>query len=286
MLKGLSLLGDVCSADRPRSATSLLPLSWLAAALVVVSGCASEPLPPVGASIRSPSRYPSTAPLPTPIRTIMLDPGHGGDDPGTSHYGLKEKYLVLDIARRLRGYLQDAGYTVVMTRDADQFIPLGRRPSTANRLRADLFVSIHINANRNSRVSGAEVYYPRLSTVAGTSAWPPAVTAGEIGLASTTVRQVLWDLVLGRTRFQSRRLASSVCRSMRDGLQVPCRAVKPARFVVLREAWMPAVLVEVGYVSNQAEASRLSRAEYRQAAARAITDGVVSYIRSLGAEPI
>ncbi len=259
--------------------------SLLAAALLLASGCASESMPRVGAPISSPARYPG-APPSGPIRTIVLDPGHGGQDPGTSHYGLKEKHLVLDISRRLRVSLEQAGYTVVMTRDADQFIPLSRRPGAANRLRADLFVSIHINANRNARVSGAEVYYPRLSTVGGISAWPPAVTAAEIGIASTTVKQVLWDLVLGRTRFQSRRLASAVCRSMHEDLHVPCRAVKPARFVVLREAWMPAVLVEVGYVSNRAEASRLARAEYRQAAARAITNGVLSYIRSLGIEHI
>ena len=259
--------------------------SLFAAALLLVSGCASGPMPPVGSSIRSPARYPG-APPSAPIRTIVLDPGHGGHDPGTSHYGLKEKHLVLDISRRLRAALEQAGYTVVMTRDADQFIPLGGRAGTANRLRADLFVSVHVNANRNPRISGVEVYYPRLSTVGGTSAWPPAVTASEIGVASTTVKQVLWDLVLGRTRFQSRRLASSVCRSLRDGLEVPCRAVKPARFVVLREAWMPAVLVEVGYVTNQTEASRLAGAEYRQAAARAIADGLLSYIRSLGLEHI
>ena len=241
---------------------------------------------PIGAPIRSPARYPGAPSLPLPIRTIVVDPGHGGQDPGTSHYGLKEKHLVLDIARRLSAYLEQAGYTVVMTRESDQFIPLGKRPGAANRLRADLFVSVHVNANRNSRVSGAEVYYPRLSTVAGTSAWPPAVMAAEIGFASTTVKQVLWDLVLERTRFQSRRLASSVCRAVRDGLQVPCRAVKPARFVVLREAWMPAVLVEVGYVTNRTEASRLATAEYRQAAARAIAGGILSYIRSLGIEHI
>lgn len=257
----------------------------LAASLLLASGCASGPMPPIGAPIRSPARY-LGAPPSAPIRAIALDPGHGGHDPGTSHYGLKEKHLALDISRRLRAYLEQAGYTVVMTRNTDQFIPLSKRPGAANRLRADLFVSIHANANRNARVSGVEVYYPRLSTVGGTSAWPPAVTAAEIGIASTAVKQVLWDLVLGRTRFQSRRLASAVCRSMRDGLQAPCRAVKPARFVVLREAWMPAVLVEVGYVSNRTEASRLARVEYRQAAARAIADGILSYIRSLGLEHI
>jgi N-acetylmuramoyl-L-alanine amidase len=199
---------------------------------------------------------------------------------------LKEKHLALDIARRLRAYLQETGFTVVMTRDTDQFISLNRRPAIANHLGADLFVSVHINANKNRRVSGIEVYYPRVSIVSSSAQWPPSVAQSEIGIPSTTVKQVLWDMVLGQTRSQSRKLASSVCRSMRDGLQAPCRGVKPARFVVLREAWMPSVLVEVGYVSNRSEAQRLGSAEYCQAAAKSIAQGIVSYIRELRAQHI
>lgn len=194
--------------------------------------------------------------------------------------------MALDIAKRLRTLLQDRGLAVVMTRETDQFIPLSGRPEVANRLEADLFVSVHINANRNRHVSGIEVYYPRESVVSEAARWPPAVSASEIGVPSVTVKQVLWDLVLGRTRSQSRRLASAICRSMREALGAPCRGIRPARFVVLREARMPAVLVEVGYVSNQAEAGRLGRADYRQTAADAMARGIVSYIRELGAQHI
>ena len=220
------------------------------------------------------------------VRTVVIDAGHGGHDPGTSHFGLQEKHLALDIARRLRTQLQEAGLAVVMTRETDRFIPLSGRSAIANRLNADLFISVHINANRNRRVSGVEVYYPRTSEVSAAAAWPPTILRSEIAIPSTTVKQVLWDLVLRRTRSQSRRLGHAICRSMRDGLQAPCRAVKPARFVVLREAWMPSVLVECGYVSNRLEASRLGSSEYRQAAAQSIAEGVVSYIRELGAQHI
>ena len=260
-------------------------LSLLACLLTLAWGCASQSFSPAHTPLVSPPR-PYVAPLIGPVRTIVVDAGHGGSDPGASHFGLQEKQLNLDIARRLRRALQDTGLSVVMTRETDQFIPLSRRPAVANRLQADLFVSVHSNANRNRRVSGAEVYYPRESVVSPTAQWPPSVAPAEVGIPSTTVKQILWDLFLVRARSQSRTLASTICHAMHDGLQVHCRVAKPARFVVLREAWMPAVLVEVGYVTNQTEASRLGSAEYREAAAQAIARGIVSYIRGLGAEHI
>ena len=249
--------------------------------LALLWGCASSPAFPPSGPLRSPPG-PYTTPSLGPIRTIVIDAGHGGRDPGTSHYGLKEKHLALDIAKRLRAHLQDTGLSVVMTRESDQFIPLTGRPAVANRLRADVFVSVHINANRNRNVYGVEVYYPRESVVSSAAQWPPWVSPAEVGIPSMTVKQVLWDLVLGRTRSQSRRLAHSICRSMRDGLQTSCHGAKAARFVVLREAWMPAVLVEVGYVSNQADARRLASAEYRQAVAQSIARGILLYIGELG----
>lgn len=251
-----------------------------------VAGCASQPLVRSGQPpLVSPPGSRAGA-LIGPVRTIVIDAGHGGHDPGTSHFGLREKHLALDIAKRLRTELQSRGLTVVMTRDTDRFIPLGGRPAIANRLGADLFISVHINANRNRSVLGVEAYYPRESVVSASAQWPPAVKSSEVAVPTMAVRQTLWDLVLGRTRSTSRRLASTVCHAMRQDLQVPCRAIKPARFVVLREAWMPAVLVEVGYVTNRAEARRLSQAEYRQALAEAIARGVVSYIRDVGAQHI
>ena len=255
--------------------TALVASAW---------GCATEPLAPVGAPLRSPAY--GTAPLPGEIHTIVIDAGHGGHDPGTSHFGLKEKHLALDIAKRLRAELESAGLSVVMTRETDTFITLSGRPAMANRLKADLFISVHINANRSGGASGVEVYYPRTSVVSSWAQWPPDVYPSEVSLPSTTIKQVMWDLVLRRTRAQSRKLGHEICRSMRDGLQVPCRAVKPAWFVVLREAWMPAVLVEVGYVTNQREATRLGSPEYRAAAAHSIAQGIVSYIRGLGAQHI
>ncbi len=244
--------------------------------VLTLSGCASVPTRAPLRSTAGASGVSASAPM------VVVDAGHGGHDPGTAHFGLKEKYLALDIAKRLRRHLQEAGVKVVMTRDSDHFVPLSGRSAVANRLRADLFVSVHINANRNGSVSGVEVYYPRVSA-APRAQWPPAVEASEVSVPSPAVKQTLWDLVLGRTRSSSRKLALTVCRSMRQELQVPCRGAKPARFVVLREAWMPAVLVEVGYVSNEEEARRLARTDYREAAAQAIAQGIAAHLRNAGA---
>ena len=244
--------------------------------LLTLSGGASAPL-------HAPARGVGAAPRVSPAApVVVVDAGHGGHDPGTSHFGLKEKHLALDLAKRLRRHLEASGAKVVMTRESDRFIPLSGRPAIANRLRATLFVSVHINANRSRKISGIEVYYPRTS-VAPHAQWPPAVEAAEVGVPSTAVKQTLWDLVLGRTRSSSRALALTLCRSMRQGLQTNCRGAKPAKFVVLREAWMPAVLVEVGYVSNEEEARRLSRADYREAAAQSMAQGIVAHLREMQA---
>lgn len=256
------------------------PVAWFIGGLLLVYGCSS-------AVTRGPGSISGTSMLPPlsgPIRTIVVDAGHGGKDPGTSHYGLKEKHLALDIARRLQQELEAVGLKVVMTRSRDRFISLKKRPAVAKAHNAGLFVSVHVNGNRSSKVSGAEVYYPRESTVSSAE-WPPSIKSSEVGLWSVTVRKVLWDLVLGRSRTRSRQLASSVCRKLKKSLGVECKA-KSARFVVLREAQMPAVLVEVGYLSNKAESQRLKRSDYRRAAARAISSGIVSYIRRQGAQHI
>lgn len=247
-------------------------------AWMIVAGCAAVPVP---------SGLPSTAsrslvsPGLVPIRTIVLDAGHGGKDPGASHYGLREKHLALDITRRLRDELVASGFSVTMTRDRDEFLVLSRRPAVANRLQADLFVSVHVNANHRRHVSGVEVYYPRQSVIDATGALPPRVQAEEVSALTAGVRQILWDLALSRSRRKSVAMARHICRTMQARLGARCRGTHGARFVVLREAWMPAVLVEVGYVSNRQEAQQLGRSAYRQTIAKAIAEGIVAYTSHL-----
>ena len=219
-----------------------------------------------------------------PIRTIVVDAGHGGHDPGTMHHGLREKDLALDIAHRLDELLRARGFSVVMTRDRDEFVELNNRPAIANRLRADLFISVHLNANRRSHVSGLEVYYPRESLVSVGDTFPIGVEPEEVAQPSPTIRQILWDVALLQAREQSQQIAMHICEQMAVRVEAPCRTVRPARFVVLRQAHMPAVLVEAGYVSNQTDAARLEDDAYRQALAEGIVEGLLSYLRTLEVE--
>lgn len=222
------------------------------------------------------------SPTLSPVRSIVVDAGHGGHDPGAMYHGLREKDLTLDIARRLEVELHTHDVSVTMTRDGDEFITLSRRPSVANRIPADLFVSVHLNANRNRHVSGVEVYYPRESVVDADASFPPHIQPEDVSLPTTTIKRILWDLVLSRSRRQSVQMALHICRALRTRLGVRCRWVRGARFVVLREARMPAVLVEAGYISNRPEASRLASPSYRQAVAQAIAEGIVAYVRDVG----
>jgi N-acetylmuramoyl-L-alanine amidase len=249
---------------------------WTGIGLVLlVAGCAG----PQVAQRPVISPPPRISPALSSIQTIVVDAGHGGKDPGASHHGLREKHLTLDIARRLKRVLEEMGFSVRLTRDRDEFIPLSRRPAIANRLPADLFISVHVNANRKRTVSGLEVYYPRQSVVTTPYALPLMVREEEVSLLTPALRQVLWDMSLSRARAESAKMASHICRGMHERLDAPCRGVKGARFVVLREAWMPSVLVEAGYVSNRAEAARLANASYRQSIAQGIADGVMAYLQ-------
>lgn len=254
---------------------------WLT--LFLLAGCVSSPV-----AMRQPALdvSPPSQPVIPAIQRIIVDAGHGGNDPGTGHFGLQEKHLTLDISRRLQAALQAKGFSVVLTRDKDVFVPLSRRPEAATRAQGDLFVSVHVNANRSPQVAGVEVYYPRESVLGKTASLPPRIGPAEVATPTWTIQQILWDLVLSRSRRQSVRLATQICRAMRTGLGVKCRGVRGARFVVLREARMPAVLVEVGYLSNRAEASRLATVSYRQAIADSIAEGLVTYTRELGLQHI
>ncbi len=232
----------------------------------------------------TPREPPSKPVAPRPwFQKIILDAGHGGHDPGAlGRTGLREKSVTLDIARRLRDLLAKDGFRVVMTRDADRFISLSRRSDLANREEGNLFISIHANASRRRSISGFEVYtlsdatddHARAIEAAENASLPAAV--GEAVAAETEA--IVWDLLYTEHRAGSTELAAAVCRGLSRS-QIPSqnRGVKSARFAVLKGVRMPAILVEVGFITHPEEEARLRNPEYRQRLAEGIRQGILAF---------
>jgi N-acetylmuramoyl-L-alanine amidase len=235
----------------------------------------------------------ATAQTAGPLRTIVLDAGHGGHDPGaTGPGGLTEKELVLDVTRRVAKLITDRlDIKVLLSRDGDHFVPLKDRTSFANRERADLFVSIHANAHPLAAHQGVETYF--LSSEATDIAArrtaalensvvqleKPAPARGGNG-PQELLRAVLWDLAQSDFLVESSHLAEVVQDSMTRALRIPNRGVKQAGFYVLGGAAMPAILIEVGFVTNPKEERRLRDGKYRDEIARAIFAGIAEYKRN------
>lgn len=220
------------------------------------------------------------------LKKIVLDAGHGGTDPGTiGRSGLREKDVNLDIAKRLSRLLQAEGIEVIMTRSVDRLIPLTSRAAIANRHKADLFVSIHSNANRVRSLSGFEVYYVSPSVNDSKRAYESAKESplnldnAYFSGSSLETKAILWDMIYTGSRAESIELSRALCRSLDKSLDIKILGVKAARFEVLRGAHMPAVLIEVGFLSNYNEERMLKNSFYRQRIAQAIADGITDYAR-------
>jgi N-acetylmuramoyl-L-alanine amidase len=225
----------------------------------------------------------------TPLRTIVLDAGHGGHDSGAvGPAGLMEKDLVLDVTRRVAALTRDRmDVRVLLSRDGDHFVPLRDRTSFANRERADLFVSIHANAHREAASQGVETYFLSSEATDTAARQVAALENGVVQLERPNgrgrvdiVKTILWDLAQSEFQAESSRLAEIVLDSMTDSLHIPNRGVKQAGFYVLGGAAMPATLIEIGFVTNPAEERRLKDGKYREEIARAIFIGLREYKRA------
>jgi len=226
----------------------------------------------------------------TRLRSIVLDAGHGGHDSGTrGPTGLFEKDLVLDVTRRVAKLVRERlDVKVLLSRDDDRFVTLKDRTSYANRENADLFVSIHANGHRQADSAGIETYFLS-SEATDTAARQLAalennVVQFERPVAAASARPdflktILWDLAQSEFQVQSSRVAEILLASMTRALRVPNRGVKQAGFYVLGGAAMPAVLIEIGFVTNPKEERRLKESGYRDEIARAIFFGLAEYKR-------
>jgi N-acetylmuramoyl-L-alanine amidase len=220
------------------------------------------------------------------VSRIVIDPGHGGHDPGAKGKGVTEAELVLDVALRLEKLLQKvSGVEVILTRRSDEFIPLPERTAIANREGADLFLSIHANASLNGQAHGIETYF--LNFANNQSA---AAVAARENAASTQAMGGLPDFVkaiaMNNKLDESRDLALHVQRSMVERQRAANKAlkdlgVKQAPFVVLIGANMPSVLAEMGFVTNPQEGKLLKANAYRQKIAESLFNAIRKYQTSL-----
>jgi N-acetylmuramoyl-L-alanine amidase len=235
---------------------------------------------------------PSDTPLPLAqqlglgVRTIVLDPGHGGKDPGAiGPRGLKEKDVTLALARKIRPLLEAQGYTVLMTRETDVFVELHERTAFANQNKADLFISIHTNASRSRKVRGIETYF--LGVAKSREASETAMLENAISQqALSDLEKILLDLTRTSNLRQSSVLAESIQENLFGGLSDSFRGiknlgVKQASFYVLIGAQMPAALVETSFISNPAAEALLRNEDYRDTLARSILRGILGYVNGL-----
>jgi N-acetylmuramoyl-L-alanine amidase len=221
------------------------------------------------------------------IRRIVLDPGHGGHDPGAvGQSGLQEKDVVLSIGLKLREKLkEELDLDVVMTRSTDVFVPLEERTAIANKVNADLFVSIHVNAAPNRNASGIETYYLNLAKTEKVA----QLAAKENGTSLekvSTLQAILFDLMANYKLNDSAHLAEDVQKALYKSTKAKYPetknlGVKQGPFYVLVGATMPSILVEAAFISNSTEEAHLKQPSFSDLAAGGILDGIQAYILSL-----
>ena len=218
------------------------------------------------------------------VRTVVIDAGHGGHDPGTMHHGVVEKDVNLDVAKRLGELLKKRGYTVKYTRDRNKWVPLGERVRMGKKMQGDLFVSIHVNACENTKASGFETYILDFARTSSASRLATIENANSSRLGD--MDKVVSEILRGARTAESRRLADQIQASTLDHLKqqkykVQDGGVKGAPFFVLVGSTMPSVLVEIGYCSNKFEAGRLKNPKYLQQIAQGIANGIHGYAKGL-----
>jgi N-acetylmuramoyl-L-alanine amidase len=242
-----------------------------------------ESNPKASASTTSGKTFSLAQQLGLRIKKIVLDPGHGGKDPGAMSFNLKEKDIVLKVAMKLAPLLEKKlGCKVILTRKRDVFIPLEERTAIANTNDADLFISLHINSSSTIAANGIETYFLNLTTN------PEAMRVAAFENATSThqmsdLQNILSDILKTSKVSESSRLAQQVHNSMITGLEkkyphIKNLGVKQAPFYVLIGAEMPAILVEMSFISNPDDAEHLKNNHFLNSIANDISSGIQSYI--------
>ena len=216
-------------------------------------------------------------------KTIVIDPGHGGKDPGAFGGNTrKERTIVLSISKKLREILTQKGYTVLMTRDTNRFIPLRERTAFAIQHKADLFLSIHANGSESPKARGIETYYLDVASTDKASEIIAARENADSGYSIQELEKLLKGIIQESKSEDSRRLAGYVQQALVQATGAIDRGVKHARFVVLIGTNVPAVLIEAGFVSNPTEGRKLTTPAYQHKIATAIAQGVDRFLGKTG----
>jgi N-acetylmuramoyl-L-alanine amidase len=247
----------------------------------------TAPPPPGTTTETPPAETPPLTPTPAAgIRTVVIDPGHGGDEHGArGAKGTLEKDVTLAVARRLKAAIEARlGTRVLLTRDDDRTVPLDERAALANNNKADLFISLHANASPAASASGAEVFYlslERQGEEARRLAEAERVSMPVFGGGTRDIDVMLWQMAQARYIEQSAAVAALVEEELRRAIPMGPSAIQQGPFRVLVGANMPAVLVELGYLSNTAQEQQLRSSEFPGRAAQALLAAVVRYDASV-----
>jgi N-acetylmuramoyl-L-alanine amidase len=236
-----------------------------------------QPSPAPDTRVVIPTQGPSTG-----LRTVVIDPGHGGEELGTQGAkGTHEKEITLSVARRLRALIETRlGLKVFLTRDDDRTMSLDERSAFANNHKADVFLSIHANSAVRPALKGAEVYYltvERADEEARKKAEENTTTLPALGGGNRAIDLILWETAQARYLEQSATLAGMIEQALRSKIEMSPRAVQQAPFRVLVGANMPAALVEIGYLSNADQETQLTTAAYQDQVAQALLDALTKF---------
>jgi N-acetylmuramoyl-L-alanine amidase len=263
-------------AGSGRITIDLLPAATTEVAPAPVTPAPAPSAPP-DTRLLIPTQGPSSG-----LRTVVLDPGHGGDELGTQGAkGTLEKEITLSVARRLRTLIESRlGLKVFLTRDDDRTMSLDERSAFANNHHADVFLSIHANSAVRPSLRGAEVYYltvERADEEARKRADQTSTTLPALGGGTRTIDLILWETAQARYLEQSASLAGFVEQALAGRVEMSPRAVQQAPFRVLVGANMPAALVEIGYLTNAEQETQLTTPAYQDQIAQALLDALIKF---------
>lgn len=222
------------------------------------------------------------------VNRVVLDPGHGGKDPGClGRKGTREKEIVLDVSLRLQKLLEkNTSLEVIMTRESDIYIPVENRPVIANQKQADLFVSIHANSNPKRKYSGVQTFYLNFTSdpnVMEIAAQENATSTKNIHDMGSILRKIVREDKIKESQELADRIQDSLTKHLQQQYKgVTDLGVKGGPFWVLIGGEMPSILVEISHLSNSKEEDRLRTEAYRQHVAQGIYKGIIAYINSLG----